>query len=291
MGRLAVRRAGSLLPVLAALLVTVACNRRPEPARYELTGQILAVHPEQSQVTIAHDDIPNFMPAMTMTYPVAPASLMAGRVPGEVVKATLEVVESTGTLVAIARTGMKPIPDTSNAAGLARGLLAVGDEVPDTAFIDQQDRRRSLAEWRGMTVVVTFIYTRCPLPDYCPLMDQNFAMLQAAIVEDPALRNRVRLLSVTFDPEFDTPAVLTAHAARRRADPALWTFLTGDRPTLDRFAGKFGVGVVRSADGSIDHSLRTAIIGADGRVRHLYSGNGWTPSAVLADLRATARRP
>jgi protein SCO1/2 len=276
------------LALLTAAVVTVTSCARPEPARrYELTGQILAVQQERSELTIRHDDIPGFMPAMTMTYRVEPTSLLNGRAPGELVAATLEVDDTEGRLVAITHRGQAAVPESANQIAMASSLLDVGDPVPDAAFIDQTDRRRSFSEWRGALTLVTFIYTRCPLPNYCPLMDQNFATLQGALAEDPVLRGQVKLVSISFDPEHDTPAVLAAHAARRRADPAVWTFLTGDRVTIDRFAGTFGVGVLRT-DGAaeITHNLRTTLVGRDGRVLKIYSGSDWTPGTVLSDLRA-----
>jgi protein SCO1/2 len=191
--------------------------------------------------------------------------------------------------VAITRTGEAPIPQNANQVAMASGLLEVGDEVPDAAFIDHRDQRRSFNEWRGSLTLVTFIYTRCPLPTYCPLMDQNFATIQEAVAEDPALSGQVKLVSITFDPAHDTPEVLAAHAEKRRADPDVWTFLTGDQATIDRFAGRFGVGVLRQEDATdIQHNLRTTLVGRDGRVLKVYSGSDWTPSAVLADLRARA---
>jgi protein SCO1/2 len=123
-------------------------------------------------------------------------------------------------------------------------------------------------------------------------MDQNFATIQRAAAEDPVLRGRIRLVSISFDPDYDTPAVLSAHAARLKADPAVWTFLTGDRVTVDRFAGKLGVGVIRSPnEAEIAHNLRTVLIGADGRIAKIYSGSDWTPSQALADLRAALQAP
>jgi protein SCO1/2 len=271
---------------ITALALAGACGSEPPSKQYALTGQILAVLPERGELTVRHEDIEGLMPAMTMTFPVAPASLLDGRTPGELISATLEVSNSQGRIVAITHRGEAPIPETANQVAMASGLLAVGDEVPDAAFIDQLDRRRSFAEWRGTHTLVTFIYTSCPLPNYCPLMDQNFATLQGAIAEDPVLRGRVKLVSITFDPEHDTPAVLAAHAARRRANPDVWTFLTGDRLTIDRFAGRFGVGILRT-DGSseITHNLRTTLVGPEGRVVKIYAGSDWTPGAVLADLR------
>lgn len=282
-----------LATACALAIGLAACRSTPPPRRYELTGQILAVHADPPKLTVKHEDIPGFMPGMTMTFDVAPPTLLNGRVAGELIRATLEVTDSLGVLVAVTRMGVAPLPETPPGALVPVELLEAGSLVPDVALIDQDDRRRALAEWRGSLVVVTFIYTRCPLPNFCPLMDQNFATLQRTMAEDPALRGQVKLISVTFDPDFDTPAVLRAHAARRKADPAVWTFLTGDRVTLERLAGRFAVSLIRTPPGApeITHNLRTGLIGRDGRVIRIYSGNEWTPSAVLADLRRAVRQP
>jgi protein SCO1/2 len=280
-----------LVLVLAALTFVVsACDRRPPPKQYKLTGQVLAVNAEYSALTIKHEDIPDYMPAMTMTYTVATKALLDGRKPGELITGTLETGEAGTRIVAITHTGEAPLPP-ENEVGMAAGLLEVGEIVPDVALIDQNDQRKSFNDWRGWLTLITFIYTRCPLPDFCPLMDQNFAALQRAAAKDPALTGHVKLLSISFDPEFDTPAVLAAHAARLKADPAVWTFATADRVTIDRIAGKFGVSVVRTpADAAqITHTLRTTLIDGDGRIVKFYTGNDWTPGAVLTDMRAALR--
>ena len=275
------------------LLLALGCGRAADaPRRYPITGQVLAVHPDRREITIRHEDIEGLMPAMTMSFPVAEAALLDGRVPGDLVTGTLEVGDALGRLVALTRTGSAPLPDDSNAAALAAGVLEVGDRVPDAALVDQRDARRSLAEWLGTPTLVTFIYTRCPLPNFCPLMDQNFAAIQRAVAEDPALAGRVKLVSISFDPDHDTAAVLAGHASRLKADPDVWTFLTGDRVTVDRVAARFGVGVMRPGDpaGEITHNLRTVLIGADGRVAQIYSGGDWTPGRALTDLRVSLER-
>jgi protein SCO1/2 len=272
------------------VLAAAGCRAGDPPRHYALTGQVLAVHPERQAVTIKHDDIPNFMPAMTMTYPVGSPALLEGRTPGELIAATLEVRDSTGRLTEIRSTGSAPLPSESEVA-MAANALAEGDEVPDAALIDQTNRRRSFSEWRGSLTLITFTYTSCPVANFCPLMDQNFATIQEAVAEDPALKGRVRLVSVSFDPATDTPEVLARHAAARRADPAVWTFLTGDPVTVQRFAGHFGVSVLRPEGATeITHNLRTALIGPDGRIVRFYTGNDWTPSTVLSDLRAARAR-
>lgn len=279
--------------VLAAGLVLAAGCQRAETVRsFPLRGQVLSVHEDRQQITVKHEDIPGFMPGMTMSFPVASPDLLKGREPGELIAATLEVTDTVGRITAISRTGFAALPTDSNAAVMAGNVLAAGDLVPDAAFLDQQDRRRAIAEWRGTVTLITFIYTRCPLPNYCPLMDRQFAALQHAIRSDQSLRGKVKLITVSFDPEYDTPAVLAAHAARLKADPEVWTFLTGDRATVDRFAAQLGVGVVRPEGArEITHNLRTALVGADGRIVKMYSGNEWTPSQVVDDLRAVVRVP
>jgi protein SCO1/2 len=269
-----------------AAALGVGC-RENAPKRYPLHGQVLAVDLAHQQLTIKHEDIPGLMPGMTMSYPVAAPSLMQGRTPGETITATLEVSDMTGRLVAIEHRGSAPLPAGTNAVAIASALLDIGDPIPDVALIDEHDRRRSLAEWKGTTTLITFVYTRCPLPNFCPLMDQHFETLQRRVRDDPALRGRLKLISVSIDPAFDTPLVLAAHAARVNADPAVWTFLTGDVDTIDHLAAEFGVGILRDPQNAtnITHNLRTTLIGADGRLVKVYSGNDWTPAEMLAELR------
>lgn len=275
--------------MLASGVAAFGCAQSQPARRYPLRGQVLAVSQERQQVTIKHDDIPGLMPGMTMSFPVAKPELLTGREPGELVMATLEVTEAVGRITAIERVGFSPLPTDTNAAAMAGSLLNVGDAVPDAAFIDQHNARRSIAQWHGSVALLTFIYTRCPLPNFCPLMNQNFVKVQQAIAADPARLGRVKLVTVSFDPDHDTPEVLAALAGRLGADPAVWTFLTGDRATIDRFAAAMGVGLVRP-DGvpEITHNLRTILIGADGRIAAIYSGNEWTVPTVLGDVRKAA---
>ena len=288
----------TMRPLVAAWITAVclslaACGERPDPVkRYEMSGQILAVHTNGQELTIKHDDIPGYMPGMTMRFPVVASTLMVDRRPGELITATLEVDGLVGKLTAITHKGDAPLPSSTNEVAMAEGILEPGDPMPDAALIDQTDRRRSLSEWRGTPTLVTFIYTRCPLPNYCPLMDRHFVAIQRSVADDPSLRGKLQLISVSFDPEFDTPAVLTAHARALKADTSTWTFLTGDKVTVDRLAAKFGVGVIRGPDGAteITHNLRTALFAADGTLVKMYPGGDWIPRTVLTDLRAHLSR-
>jgi protein SCO1/2 len=276
------------IAAIAMAALTAACAK---PAReYELRGVVVSVDHARQQITIKHEDIPRFMPGMTMPFKVRDAALLTGRVPGDVVRATLIVEESDAHLRAIERTGTAAIPESSSTPPAEP--LAAGAPVPDAAFIDQDGHTRHLADWRGHVLAVTFIYTRCPIPNFCPLMDRHFQRAQQLVKEVPALRGRVRLLSVTFDPGHDTPAVLAARARQLEADPSVWTFLTGDLGEIDRFAALFGVSVIRDDTPAheILHNLRTVIIDASGRVSGVLGGNEWTPSELVDELRTAVDR-
>jgi len=192
-------------------------------------------------------------------------------------------------LSTLSKTGSAPID--AAAAGpeiTASDLLKEGDVVPDHPLVDQTGTPRPMKSLRGHRVALTFIYSRCPLPDFCPLMDKQFKAVQQEIARTPELAD-VRLVSATLDPEFDTPAVLTEHARKIGADTRTWHFVTGDRNAVLAFARNFGI-VTEPGDASapVVHNLRTAVIDSEGRLVKAYSGSAWSPAELVADLKATS---
>jgi protein SCO1/2 len=195
-------------------------------------------------------------------------------------------------ITAITKTGTAP-PELPPPAPVATAgfvqMLREGEQVPNQTFVDQNGKLRSFADIRGgHAMALTFMYTKCPMPTYCPMMDRNFADVQKQIKANPVLRDKARLLSVSFDPKNDTPAVLKQHAKELGADPALWTFVTADQDEIDRFAMSFGLTVIRGEapnPDEIGHTLRTAIIDRTGKLVKAYTGNEWTPGQVVADLQ------
>jgi protein SCO1/2 len=267
------------------------CGCGPRGHQYPLNGQVLAVGSDKSELTVKHDNIQGFMPAMTMAYRVPDARELSGLQPGDLITATLVVPNgAVPFLTGIRRTGHAavaanaPLPHVMD-------VLQPGDAVPNDELRDQNGAARRLSEWNGRALAVTFIYTRCPLPDFCPLIDRRFADAQRELAKDPSLRDAVHLVSVSFDPSHDTPPVLAAHARSLDADPAVWTFLTGSPAAIASFASRFGVSTMEEQEtATIVHNLRTAIVDARGRLVTVYSGNDWSTSTLLNDLRDASRR-
>jgi protein SCO1/2 len=272
---------------VALLLAATACGGQAD-RRYPLQGQVLSVAPDHLEASIKHEEIPGLMAAMTMPYKVRDATELEGLKPGDLINATLVIVSNDAYLTDVTRVGDAPLeqPEPAPSASSGFELLRPGEDVPNVTFIDQDGRAREFAAYRGSPVVVTFIYTQCPIPTFCPLMDRHFKTIQDRLEADPALA-AVQLATISFDPATDTPPVLKKHAAALGADLARWSFLTGDRDEIDRFAMRFGVSLMRAPNDPLDiaHTLRTAIVGADGKVVKVYTGNEWTPAQVLTDLK------
>jgi protein SCO1/2 len=272
----------------AMTLVVLGCER-PEPGRrFQLTGQVLEVRTDRNQVVIKHQDIPNFMPGMTMPFTVKPSSLMSKVRAGDLVTATLVVEEVDAYLSALDKTGTAALPAEPPPAEEPLALQP-GQAVEDAALVDQDGQPFFFSGLKGHRVALTFIYTRCPLPDFCPLMDRQFQSLQKTIAATPALSD-VRLVTVTLDPAFDTPAVLKPYAVKLQADSARWSFLTGDVKAVNAFGTQFGLYIEHDPAKPVDiiHNLRTAVVDANGRLVKIHTGNSWTTTELLDDIAAAA---
>jgi protein SCO1 len=277
---------------LALSLSAAACSGggSADHREYTLQGQVLSVEPDHRQAVIRHEEIKGFMSAMTMPYDVKDPKEYENVAPGDLVTATLIVEPTKAYLEKVKKVGNAPlaIADGGGLPPAVSGfeLIKTGAPVPDQTFVDQDGKAVTLDSFRGDAVVVTFMYTECPMPTMCPLMDQNFAKIQAKLKEQNNML-KTHLLSVSFDPQVDTPAVLKKHAESLGADLRLWTFVTGDRDEIDKWASGFGVSISRAMNDprDITHNLRTAILDRQGNLVQVYTGNEWTPEQVLADVR------
>jgi len=285
---------GLLLIGLTLTAALPACRPAAPPVNvreFPLTGQILAINPDRRGATVTHDDVKGFMDAMTMVFTIKEPKELDGLQPGDLISATLVITDDEGFLKGLRKTGTAPLPATPAGAAPAVPLLQPGELVPAIAFVGRDGKPRPLAAYRGRFVLMTFIYSRCPLPDYCPRMNAHFAALQKAIAARPALAGQVRLLSISFDPDFDTPAQLTKSAAAAGADPAVWEFVTAPRDVVDGFGARFGLSLTREGPNgqTITHNLRTPLIGRDGTLVTQYNGNDWSPDAVVRDLEGLVK--
>ncbi len=255
----------------------------PDAKRYPFRGVVTKVDPARARITVAHEEIPGFMSAMTMAFPIRDdPKVIAFLRPGDRIEATLVVDGTTYFLEQVLTKGFVPTPTPFGGPGVRpepnKGI-AVGDAVPDFTLTDQTGASVRLSQFRGQPVAVTFVYTRCPVATACPLTVARFSKIQAGLAKEKF----GELLTVTVDPVNDTPAVLKSYAASIGADPARWRFLTGDPKAVARVAETFGV-LYYPDKGQIVHSQAVAIVDADGRLATIYYGEDWEPETVLQDL-------
>jgi protein SCO1/2 len=270
----------------------IAEQARGPERRYELTGKVVSVEKERKQVTIAHEEIPGYMEAMTMPFALKDEWAFTVLAPGDNVTATLVVASGLSWLegIVISRPG-GAAPQPPAGAGLREP--EEGDMVPVFALVNQDNKPLTPEVFRGKPLILTFIYTRCPLPDQCPRMTDNFAKVLERLEAEPGTAEGARLLSITVDPAFDTPEVLRAYAKgflgsdadRARAR---WDFATGEPEEVRKVANAFGLAYSAETD-QVVHTLRTAVIAPDGTVFRIYRGNDWTPEQAVRDLAAAAR--
>jgi protein SCO1/2 len=253
--------------------------------RFEVTGIVVAPV-EAGTMTVAHEDIKGYMPAMTMPFLLEKAQDAARLAPGDRVVFTLVVGQERSRAENLVVTGHDPTFEARAVkAPRASARLRNGDAVPAIDLIDQDGRGMTSADWRGHATVVTFIFTRCPMPEFCPLIAAKFKRLQDVTAADARLKERVRLVSITLDPDHDTPAVLRDYALAKGADFSRWRFGTGTREQVAAFTRAFAVHTEQNGP-LLDHTLATALVDGEGRVVEIWRGNQWEPQEVLEALRA-----
>ena len=279
--------------VLLLLLTLAACTRhssQPVLKRYPFTGRVVSIDHQNQTAIIDGDAIPGFMDAMAMSYTIKPASMLNQLVAGDSISAEVVVAQANSEnsapeywLENVKVTGHSATPST---AANAPHMPAPGEDVPDFSFTNQSGQRISLRQYRGKVLFMTFIYTRCPFPDYCPRMSSNFAEIYRQLGTNPSLAN-TRLLSISFDPEHDTPRILRQYgfSVAHTHTPALfsrWEFAVPGSADLPRLAGFFAL-ETKTDGGVIIHSLSTTVIGPDGKVVNWYHGNDWQVSDLIRD--------
>lgn len=278
----------SFVTFVFASLVS-GCSNQQAARHYALHGKIMSVDKLGHELIIDHDAIPGFMEAMTMPYPVSDNSMLEKVGPGDEIKGDLQVQGEQVKIdkldiVQKAAPGSIPVPKPMH-------VPQVGEQVPNFMLTNQNGRRVHLSDYRDKTLLVTFFYTRCPLNDYCPRVNGNFAALDKTLAQTPELYAKTHLLSISFDPTHDTPEVLRSYGGAyteryTREDFKHWEFVTAQATEMKQLADFFGVFYEQEGD-RITHSLSTAVIGPNGTVKAWYPGNSWQPEELLASVKET----
>jgi protein SCO1/2 len=273
-----------IVVLLSLLSAACAADARVDARRYQLAGVVVGPDGGSSRIVIAHEAIEGLMPAMSMAFDIEGASLNGG----DRIVATLALSDSRSWLENVRVTGR------DGAASADRGVAGratAGAVVPDLLLVSQNGTQVTLRDPAGRVLILTFLYTRCPMPDMCPLMVRHLETVRQR-ANDAGMGSRLVLLGVTLDPVFDTPAVLRTYGesvlkASNRFDQ--WTLATGPVGQVEEAARFFGVGY-RAEGGFVTHTLTTAVIGGDGRVIRTFGSNSWRADDLFDVVRGAIMR-
>jgi protein SCO1/2 len=261
---------------------------------FQVKGVVVAVRPAEKKMEIKHEAIPGYMSAMTMPFDVKDTNELAGIEAGDPVSFRLNVTDAYGWIDQLRKTGPKTnTPPTTGAFRRVRDVepLNEGDALPEYHFIDQFGKKFSTRDFKGQALAITFLFTRCPFPNFCPLMANNFGATQKKLLAMPNAPTNWHLLTISFDPEFDTPAVLKKYAEAHDADPNRSTFATGELIDITAIGEQFGLTFWHEQAGVISHNLRTVVIDASSRVQKIFTGNDWKPEELVAEMiKAAGKR-
>ncbi len=260
-------------------LSLVACGRQQDETAnarvFETRGIVRGFSPNRETIEIEHENIRGFMPQMTMPFSARDQKQIAQLAMGDAISFQLHVSAKDAWIDNLKQIRREDVALAQTVAPPAKKFerLREGDSLPSFSLTNQNGEQIAPENFRGHPFVLTFIFTRCPLPSFCPRMSQNFFALQEA-------NAGAHLLSITLDPAFDTPQVLKQYSDYLHADPATWNFATGDSSEIDRIAQAFSV--YREIEGgTISHGLATALIDSQGKIVQIWRGNSWKTTEVI----------
>ncbi len=294
--------------VLTALIFTTGCGKSdkidpPVPVVtsektkqqvFRVKGIVVGVKPAEKTVEIKHEEIPGYMPAMTMPFEVKDTNELVGFGPGDSVTFRMTVTQTEGWIDQIQKVGVNSSnqPPANGQFRLAKDVapLDVGDALPDYHFTNQFNQLISTSQFKGQALAINFLFTRCPFPTFCPLTANNFAETEHKLLSMPKGPTNWHLLTISFDPEFDTPAILKAYGERYKYDPGHWSLATGALIDITAIAEQFGQTFWHDETGGISHNLRTVIVDASGRVQKIITGNKWNSDELVDEIVKGTRR-
>ncbi len=288
--------------LLSAFLFLSACKAPADTPsasakRYPLKGRVVSVDKAAKKARIDHEKIDGFMDAMTMDFPVRADWVWEDLVPGSEIRAELVVDTTAKEPFWIENIGIVAAPNPNQSPlSVNENFAQIGKEAPDFSLVNQDGKKISLKDFRGKALAITFIYARCPLPEYCIKMSTNFSDLANQLIADAELKDRIRLLSISFDPANDTPAKLKSYGSGylgkgAKPDFTVWQLAVGSDADVRKIADFFGLRyeIDPNDKTQINHSLRTAVIAPDGKFTKILAGNEWKPADLLRELQATLK--
>ena len=261
---------------------------------YSVKGVIKELKPADRTVVIKHEEIPGYMSAMTMPFEVKDPKELSGLQPGDQVTFRMLITDIDGWIDQIRKISTTEVAQPRPAETVRRvrivDPLKIGDPIPNYPFTNELNQPISLGQFKGQALALTFIFTRCPFPNFCPRMSSNFAEAYKNLSGATGGPTNWHLLSISFDPEFDTPAVLKGYAKRYQYDTNHWSFATGAWIEIDAITEQFGLEFSRSQTGiGWDHKLRTVVIDAAGKVQKVYAGNEWKVEDLVEEMTKAAK--
>jgi len=298
--RLPVSSTGSLLCAVWMLRVCLPLEATDSsgsasagaPLEYRVKGVVLALQPEDRRVRIRHEAIPGYMEAMTMAFDVHDTNELSGLMPGEEITFNLLVTDDDVWIEGIEKTGVAEnlIPKGAGIR-IVREVapLNIGDTLPDYTFTNEQGRQVSLSQFEGNALVLSFLFTRCPVPTFCPLTARKLAQVQNELLSTDGSPTNWHILAITVDPEFDTPRRLKQFGETYGHNPDRWSLLTGELIDITALAEQFGM-FFWTDEGTISHNLRTVVVDSKGVIRTNISGNEWTVGTLVSNVVQAASR-
>lgn len=259
---------------------------------FQVRGVVQEVRLADKEVVIKHEEIPNFMPAMTMPFEVKNTNELTGLTTNDQVTFKMIITEEEGWIENVKKIGVdttsqgqEPRPTTR----LVRDVepLAVGDKMPNYPFTNSLGEKLELKNLAGQAYAITFIFTRCPFPNFCPRMNTNFEKAYEQLKNMPNAPTNWHLVSISFDPDFDTPERLKEYSKTYKPDPQKWSWVTGAMIEIDAITEQLGV-VFAFENNTINHNLRTAVVDKNGIIRQIFWGNEWTAEQLVEELVAGA---
>lgn len=287
----------------SAALLLGSCTKSPESSAasavsatqtstnhqvFEVKGIVKVVRPGRKEIEIKHEAIPGYMPAMTMPFDVKDTNELAGLRPEQPISFRLTVTDTDGWVDNIRTLGSAPALAASGSATNqpvhVAQTLQVGEPLPEYHFTNQLGQAITTTQFKGQALAITFLFTRCPFPTFCPRLANDFEESQQKLLNLQGGPTNWQLLTISFDPEFDRPSVLKAYALAHHYDPAHWSFATGDLGDVSAMGELFGLAFWHDSTGSITHNMRTVIIDANGRLQRVFEGKDWNSAELAAEI-------